>query len=393
MESDVAALQDELAAARNERDGHARMLENLQREIAVSNEALEKFRGKIDAADAEIKRQAQQLLDQVAASEEASKAAAAAQEHLHAELHASQKTLDESQQSLILLKSELHQERAVAAAAVAESRGLLERVGSLQARLSEAEHQKSLLEQQNQKLLLDKAEEQRRNDVQKCVQDLKRSPPPQRGSPSVGAVHVGFPLHHHDRRHSAHSEVDADLPERRRSVSFAASSSAELVLDQLPLTPSLAALVSSANLPAREPGLMRARSGSREKETVLQQVAPALDVPVYVRVRILVAVVNALTRPGLPQARAPVQKSGQVQGPPAPPPCNLQRQRLLHCHALIRVANQMKMEQIEKITSSKTRKVRHISTRRWSCSAPLKQKHSFGRIHAHFRSSTCSKTT
>ena len=88
MESDVAALQDELAAARNERDGHARMLENLQREIAVSNEALEKFRGKIDAADAEIKRQAQQLLDQVAASEEASKAAAAAQEHLHAELHA-----------------------------------------------------------------------------------------------------------------------------------------------------------------------------------------------------------------------------------------------------------------------------------------------------------------
>jgi hypothetical protein len=89
-------------------------------------------------------------------------------------------------------------------------------------------------------------------------------------------VQVGAPEHHRDRRHTAHSALGAELPTMRRSASFSASSAAELALDQLPLTPSLAALVSSAHLPARQqPGFKRTRSRSKSgADPVLQQATP-----------------------------------------------------------------------------------------------------------------------
>ena len=265
MESEAALLQEQLSAARRERDASACKSDDLQRELSAASDVIQELRAKVDAADAEAKRLSQQLLDQAAASADASRAAAAVQAHLQAELQSSQHMLASCQQSLLYATSELERARGVAAAALsaaaAESRELRDRMRSLEARLTEAEHQKSLLE---------KAEQQHRVEAQIRAQDRKESPPlPQRAGHAVVAVQVGTPEHHHERRHSAHAASDVELPRKRHSSSSPPKPAVSL--DQ-PLTLPLAALVSSAHLPAREPGLMRSRSSGSKESKQMQEV-------------------------------------------------------------------------------------------------------------------------
>jgi hypothetical protein len=273
MDSATAVLQEQLSAACQERDAFARKSDGLQRELLASGDEIKDLRSKVDAADAEIKRQSQLLLDQAAASANASKAAAAVQANLEAELQSLQNLLTDCQQTLLCTTTELERVQEVAAAsqaaAATESHQLREQMRSLEARLSEAEHQKSLLE---------KAEQQQRTAAQKYAQDQKESPPrPQLGGHTVAIVQVGAP-EHHERRHSAHPASDVELPPKRLSSSNSLDSAAEISLDR-PLTLPLAALVSSANLPSREPGLMRSRSsGSRESKSMQEVRAPGLSV-------------------------------------------------------------------------------------------------------------------
>ncbi len=266
MESEPAVLQEQLSAARRERDASARKSDELQRELSAASDVIQELRAKVEAADAEAKRQSQQLLDQAAASADASRAAAAVQAHLQAELQSSQNMLAGCQQSLLYATSELERARGVAAAALAaaaaESRELRDRMRSLEARLTEAEHQKSLLE---------KAEQQHRVEAQIRAQDRKESPParPRRVSHETAAVQVGTPEHHHERRRTVHAASDVELSAKRRSSSNPPNPAVSL--DQ-PLTLPLAALVSSAHLPAREPGLMRSRSSSSKESKQMQEV-------------------------------------------------------------------------------------------------------------------------
>ncbi len=282
LQEQLSALQEQLSASRREGDASARKSDDLQRELSTAGNVIQELQAKLDAADAEAKRQSQQLLDQAAASADASKAAAAVQARLQAELQSSQNMLARCQQSLLFATSELERERGVAtaalAAAAAESRELRDHMRSLEARLSEAEQQKSLLE---------KAEHQHRVEGQIRAQDRKESPParPRRVSHEAAAVQVTIPEHHHERRRTVHTAGDVDvrssieLPAKHQSSSGPLSSAALVSLDQ-PLTLPLAALVSSAHLPTRELGLVRSKSGSRigaEAKPMQEVRAPSLS--------------------------------------------------------------------------------------------------------------------
>ena len=259
MESEIAALLEQLSAAHHERDASARKCDDLQRELSAAGHVIKELNAKVDAADADIKHQSRQLADQVAASAHASKAADVAQAQLQAELQSSQNVLSGCQQSLLIATSQLEREKEIAAAslaaAAAESRELRERVGSLEARLSEAERQKSLLEKGG-------AVQQSRAEGQACAEDQKQAPArPQRDMHHVARVQVEAPEHHRERRHSAADLELMSLPAKRHSSPGPVAAAAQASLDQ-PLTLPLAALVSSAHLPVRATGLMRSKSSS-----------------------------------------------------------------------------------------------------------------------------------
>jgi hypothetical protein len=270
MEQEMAALHEQIAAlngqlleVQNERDASVRTSDDLKRQLSASSAATKELGVKLDAANADIERQARQLGDHVAASDAAAKASAATQARLQAELHASEKKLSDIQEALIRATSELQREKEKAAtalaAATAESMNLQEQVCALEARLTEAEQQK----------LRPEADDQRQNIRGRQSLDAIRKENSPHGQHSghavrVGSVQVGLPEHHHDRRNSLHAETDSSLPPKRRTSDPASRilPGSDLSIDQ-PLTPALAALVSSANLPPREPGLTRTRSSSR----------------------------------------------------------------------------------------------------------------------------------
>ena len=107
------------------------------------------------------------------------------------------------------------------------------------------------------------------------------------GGHAVGSVVVGFPQHHHEK-HSHHAATDVSLPKRRSSDPPPAShagAAAAVKMDQplttsvssLQLTPSVSALLSSAHLPAREPGLSRTKSGSKDRDQTGTSVTQVRD--------------------------------------------------------------------------------------------------------------------
>jgi chromosome segregation ATPase len=92
MVSEIASLQEQLFAAKTERDTYFRMSGEFERELLASSAALKELQASIIAANAQIGQQAQQLSDQVktssAAAAEAAAAAAASQAQLQAEVDA-----------------------------------------------------------------------------------------------------------------------------------------------------------------------------------------------------------------------------------------------------------------------------------------------------------------
>jgi DNA repair exonuclease SbcCD ATPase subunit len=261
LHEQIAALNGQLLAAQSDRDASVRTSDDLKRQLSASSAATKELGAKLDAANADIERQARQLGALVAASDAAAKASAAMQARLQAELHASQKTLSDSQEALSRATSELQRERETAAAALAaaatQSKELQKQVRALEARLAEAEQHKSRPE----------ADDQRQNVRGRQSLDAIRkenSPARQHSGHAVGGVLVGLPQHHHEKPKSLPDETDSSLLPKRRISDTAPriSPGASLSID-LPLTPALAALVSSANLPPREPGLTRARSSGR----------------------------------------------------------------------------------------------------------------------------------
>lgn len=256
LHEQIAALNDQLLLVQNERDASARTSDNLNRELSASTAAMKELGVKLDAANDEIEMQARQLRDQVSAADAAAKACASMQARLQAELHALQKTVNDSQEALVRTTSELHREKETAALALAaaatEAKELVKQVRALEMRLTEAEQQKSLTE----------SNEQRRHSL--GAKRKENSPPRQDCGHAIGSVKVGLPEHHHEKRISSHAAIDSSLPPKRRISDSGTriSPNASCSID-IPLTSNLAALVSSANLPPREPGLMRARSGSR----------------------------------------------------------------------------------------------------------------------------------
>jgi hypothetical protein len=184
---------------------------------------------------------------------------------LLAELQSSQMLLSGSQQALLHAKSELDHEKLAAAlsleAAANESKELLKQIRGLETRLFEAEHQKSLFE---------KSQEQQHAENRQDEHGLSR---PTQGGHAIGSVMVGLPQHHHQAT-SHHAGVNVEIPPKRRSSEPPACnfSPAAATID-VPLTPSISALLSSAHLPAREVGLSRSRSSSRVgAETSVTQV-------------------------------------------------------------------------------------------------------------------------
>ena len=261
LHEQIAALTEQLLVVQNERDASVRTSDDLKRQLSASSAATKELGAKLDAANADIERQARQLSDHVSASDAAARASAAMQARLQAELHAAQKNLSDSQEAAIRAVSELQREKETAALALAaattESKELQKQVRALEARLTEAEQQKSQPE----------ADDQRQNIRGRLSLDAIRkenSPPPHHSGHAVGGVQVGLPEHHHEKRNHLHAETDSSLPPKRRisDTGPRISPGASLSVD-LPLTPPIAALVSSANLPPREQGLTRARSSSR----------------------------------------------------------------------------------------------------------------------------------
>ena len=263
MASDTEILQEQLLAARNERDESVRNFEHLQHELSACSAAKKELDAKLSTADVEIKRQARQLADQVAAANAAAAAAASLHARLQDELLASQNHLSDSQRALHYAQSELEREKEFAASSLAaassDSEKLRNQVHGLEARLSEIERQK-LLHTTNQE------------QQQDCREDKNIAD----GGHAVGGVVVGFPQHHH-QKHSHHAAVGVSLPKRRVTdpppASHAAAAAA-VTIDQ-PLTPSVSALLSSAHLPTRSPGLSRTKSGSKDRdqaETCVTQV-------------------------------------------------------------------------------------------------------------------------
>jgi len=88
MVSEIASLQEQLFAAQNERDTYFRMSGEFERELLASCGALKELQAKLDAANAQIGQQAQQLSDQVKLSGTAAAAAVAASATLQAQLQA-----------------------------------------------------------------------------------------------------------------------------------------------------------------------------------------------------------------------------------------------------------------------------------------------------------------
>jgi hypothetical protein len=266
MATEIEALHEQLFAAQSERDECVRKFQQLQHELSASSALIKDLEAKFRTADAEIQRQARQLTDQAAASDAAAAAAASARARFLNELQASQNQLSGSQQALQHAKSELEHEKQAAAsllaAAAIESKELLKQMRALETRLFETEHQKSLLE---------KSQKLQHTEVRQEQHGISR---PTQGGHAIGSVIVGLPQHHHHQASSHHADVNVEVPPKRRNSEPPVCSSPEAAgTIDVPLTPSISALLSSAHLPAREAGLTRSRSSSRAgAETCVTQV-------------------------------------------------------------------------------------------------------------------------
>lgn len=261
MASEIESVREQLLAAQVERDSFAQNAHELQLQLAASRTAINELEGKCNTFKSEMESQSRQLLDQIAASDAAAADAASLRSRLQAELQASQNHLSDSQQALFQLQSERQREREVTASSLAaaenRSNDLLKQVRGLETRLSEVEHEKCLLEQ-------------------RVVEGLRHeSPvfPNKSGGHTIGSVVVEFPERHGPELHGKRN--DSLLPPRtRRATSDAPPllSSSSSPTKDFPLTPCIADLVSSANLPPREAGLSRTRSRTDISEVAVTQV-------------------------------------------------------------------------------------------------------------------------
>jgi uncharacterized protein YigA (DUF484 family) len=254
MEFQIHSLQEQLLAAQDERDSCARKVNDLQRDLSVCGAALK-------LAETEVQRQAFQLAEQIATSEIERAAAASMRSRLEADLQASQKHLSESKDALRSTRLELEHEKEVAAsslaAAVLESQGLLQQVQTLQNCIAELEKKKLLLETSADNRSIAHEPHHHTRQLNQSIE----------AGHSIGSIYVGVPEHHHGRKCLPHSTAVSESPAQMSH----SSDSCPNALDH-PLTSSIAALVSSANLPPRQSRLSRSKSGSNigSESSVLQ---------------------------------------------------------------------------------------------------------------------------